>query len=333
MRIAAFFLTFTASTVFAAGPLATSCLKAPDTKECLVSVAMAAMATEKSAESRSDGHASLLSSLARAGVRRDDAYATAIDDESAPIRSRWSLAVARRTYALRFGLAGEDIAELIRIEAIATHLRGRSDGFDRLTVIWSACDAREDMPPTVLEKWDGILDRLCQMDDSDADALERGFPGLAAISAPIVDAFNRNEPALRRSLAISLDTLSQYEVALSGKMLAREREEIHGLLTIGHLLNAMALATTGRGAIASKAIETSLHHLRKAPSVAKAPEFQMVEMLASWIYAKAGMHDKAMQAIRKSLTMIDRMREGTAGVKARAIATAIETLRVLESLR
>lgn len=333
MKIVAFFLTLTASTVFAAGPSASSCLKAPDAKECLVSAAMAALSTEKSAESKVDGHASLLSSLARAGVRRDDAFATAIDDESAPIGSRWSLAVARRAYALRFGLAGEDIAEPVRIEAIATHLRGRSDGFDRLTVIWSACEAREDMPPTVLEKWDGILDRLCQMDGSDADALERGFPGLAAMSAPIVDAYNRNEPALRRSLVVSLDTLSRYEAALSGKMLARDREDIHGLLAIGHLLNAMALATTGRGATASKAVETSLHHLRKAPSVAKAPEFQLVETLASWIYAKAGMHDKAMQAVRKSLGRIDRMRAITGGDKATTIATAIETLRVLESPR
>jgi tetratricopeptide (TPR) repeat protein len=189
------------------------------------------------------------------------------------------------------------------------------------------------MPPTVLEKWDGILDRLCQMDDSDADAIERGFPGLAAMSAPMADAYNRDEPALRRSLAISLATLSRYEAALSGKMLAQEREGIHGLLAIGHLLNAMALATTGRGAMASTAMETSLHHLRKAPSVANAPEFQMFEALASWIYAKAGMHDKAMKAIRKSLTGIDRMRKRTGGDKATTIATAIETLRVLESPR
>lgn len=237
MKFAALFLALGCSTVFAAAPSATSCLQSSDAKDCLVGVALAALATEKSTESRIEGYSNLLSSMARAGVRRDDAFATTTDGELAPITTRWSLAVARRSYALRFELTQADISTPANIEAIATYLRSHSDGLERLAVISSACEAREDMPQAVLEKWEGVLDRQCQMDNTDANAIERGFPGLAAMAAPTVDAYNRNELALRRSIAISFETLSRYESALVARgVSAKTRESIHGVLTIGHLL-------------------------------------------------------------------------------------------------
>jgi hypothetical protein len=329
----ALLLAISAGSTFAADRSASSCLAAAGAKECLAGVALAALAKDKSAESRVDGYASLLSSLAKAGVQRDDVFAAGTDDESAPIDSRWSLAVARRTYALRFDTGDAGVDDPARIEAMATLLRGRRDGLERLMVIWAGCEAREGGSLSALEKWDGVLDRLCRMDGSDAEALEKDFPGMSAMAAPVVDAYNRDDQALRRSLVASLDTLSRYESALSGKMSGKDREGIHGILGIGHLLNATALATAGYQQASAKAVDVCLGHLRKAPTIGKILEFHTVETLASWIYAKAGMRDEAMKAVRESLSKADRIRNGSGGGKATTIATAIETLRVLESTR
>jgi hypothetical protein len=53
---------------------------------------------------------------------------------------------------------------------------------------------------------------------------------------------------------------------------------------------------------------------------------------ASWIYAKAGMRDEALAALRKSLARSDG-REVSGGDMATAIGTSIETLRAIESTR
>lgn len=328
---ASFLLIVTASSAFASGPSALACLSATDAKDCLAGVAKMALASEKSTESRIEGYASLLTSLAKTAVRRDDVFTAATVDESAPIYSRWSLAVARRTYALRFGISDTAMIDPERIEALAMLLRNRRDGFERLTIAWTACEAREDAPPATMAKWDGVLDRLCRMDASDAEALDKGFPGLATMATPLFNAYNRDDQALRQSLAASVDMLFGYEVVLAKKLSAKEREGIHMVLTFGHLFNAMALATSGHRHQSVKAIEVSLDYLRKAPSISRAPEFQMVTTLLSWIYAKAGMRNEAMKAVSESLVQVDRGRSGSGGDKATAIATAIETLRVLES--
>jgi len=42
-------------------------------------------------------------------------------------------------------------------------------------------------------KWEGVLDRLCRLDETDVDALDSGIPGLSALAAPVVDAYNHDE--------------------------------------------------------------------------------------------------------------------------------------------
>jgi hypothetical protein len=332
VRTIALVLTLATSTAFAAGPKAVPCLSALNAKECLAGVAIAALATEKSPESRLDGTASLISSMAKAGVRRDDIFSAAKDDETAPIYSRWSLAVARRTYALRHGIESAALESPERIEAMAELLRGRRDGLERLTLAWAACEAREGESPDALAKWGGTLDRLCRLDASDLDAMEKGLPGLSSLGATVVDAYNRDEASLRRSIAASLDVLSEYEKALDRKMPATEREALQGMLSIGHLFNATALAISGHGTGAAKAIEISLGHLAKAPNLGRASEFQLALTQASWIYAKAGMREEALAALRKSLARVDG-RGMSGGDRGTAIGTSIETLRTLESAR
>jgi hypothetical protein len=118
VRTIALLLTLATSNAFAADPKAIHCLSAPNVKECLAGVAIAGLTTERSLESRLDGTASLISSMAKAGVRRDDIFSAAKDDETAPIYSRWSLAVARRTYALRYGIESAALESPERIEAM-----------------------------------------------------------------------------------------------------------------------------------------------------------------------------------------------------------------------
>lgn len=333
MRFAttALLMILAVSSALAAGPKALPCLSVPDAKDCLASVAKATLASEKSPESRAEGYSSLVSSLAKAGVRRDDIFSAATDDGTAPVYPRWSLAVARRTYALHFGIGDAFVNSPQRIEALADLLRVRGDGLERLMIAWAACEAREGEAPAVLAKWEGLLDRLCRLDDSDTDALEKEFPGLSALAAPVIDAYNRDNDALGRSIAVSLGVLTEYEKALDRNIPAAEREAILGVLAIGHLFNATALATSGHGGEAAKAIGKSLRYIAKVPTIRKTPEFQMALTQASWIYAKAGMRDESLRAVRESLARGDSGKIGSGGDRATALATVIETLWVLES--
>ncbi len=323
-------LAFAATSVMAKGGMASSCLSTVDPKGCLAGVAVTALASERSVESRVDGYATLLSSLARAGVQHDGALVAAIDDTDAPIYSRWSLAVSRRAYALRFEKNIDGTDEPSRIESLADLLRKRRDGLERLTLIWWACEAREDAPKAVLAKWDGVLDRLCKLDAHDAKALDRELPDLSIMAAPLVDAFNRDEQALRRSIVTSAAVLTGYEARLSQKMSFKAREGVQGLLVIGHLLNAVALATSGHHEWSVREAELSFAYLGRTKFFAKAPEFQFVTSLVAWIYAKAGLRSKAIKALHDSLARVDGLRNASGGARAPVYAVAIETLRLLE---
>ena len=325
-------VTLASTSVFAASPKASTCLSILDPKNCLASAAAAALAAETSSESRTNGYASLISSMAKAGVRRDDVFFAANDDEAASIYSRWSLAVARRMYALHFGMSDAALDSPQRIEALADLLRARRDGLERMMVVSAACEAREGESAVEVAKWDGTLDRLCRLDETDVDALDSGIPGLSALAAPVVDAYNHDELSLRRSIAVSLGVLAEYEKAVDQKMAAPDREAIFGALAIGHLLNATALAISGYRAEAAKAIGISLGYIAKAPALRKSSEYEMVLTQASWIYAKAGMRDEAMGSLRKSLAHVDGGRNFSDGEKVTAIATGIETLGALESV-
>ncbi|MEY5098102.1 MAG: hypothetical protein RJA36_821 [Pseudomonadota bacterium] len=325
-------LTLATSTAFAAGPKATPCLSAKDVKGCLAGVAIATVTTEKSPEARADGTASLLTSLAKAGVRRDELLSAASDEEAAPSYSRWTLALARRTYALRYGIdsAAQDSPQ--RIEAQAELLRGQRDGLQRLMLAWAACEAREVAASGTIAKWDGTLDRLCRVDAVDSASMEKDFPGLSVLAAAVVDAYNHDEASLGRSIAASRGVLSEYDKALNRKISTTERVAIQGILVVGNMLNATALAISNRGSEAAKAIEISIGHLAKAPSLGSAPEFQMTLAQASWIYAKAGMREKALATLRKTLARVDGG-SVSGGERASVIGIVIETLRTLESVR
>lgn len=323
-------LSMVASTAFAAVPKATPCLSSQDSKNCLASVAAAALASEKSSESRTEGYASLITSLAKADVQRDDIFLAAVDDASAPIQARWILAVARRTYALRFGISNPVIDTPQRIETLADLLRKRGDGSERLTVAWTACEAREGESPVAIAKWEGALDRLCKLDDTDANDLKNEVSSILAMAAPMVDAYNRDNKALDHSIAASLIVLAEYEKMLNRRMPVQEREVIQGLLALGRMINATALATSGQRTEAEKAVDVLLEQIRKAPKFSNSPVFQIVMAQVPWIYAKSGLHNRAIGTVRESLVRIDDGKKLSNEEKALAIGMVIEALRLLE---
>jgi hypothetical protein len=331
VRSIALALSLVASTAFAVVPKASPCLSSQDSKNCLASVAAAVLASEKSPGSRTEGYASLITSLAKADVRRDDIFFAAMDDVSAPIQARWILAVARRTYALHFGISDPVIDTPQRIEVLADLLRKqRGDGFERLTVAWTACEAREGASPVAIAKWEGVLDRLCKLDDIDENALKNEVSVILFMAAPMVDAYNRDSKALDRSIAASLIVLAEYEKMLSLKMTVQEREAIQSLLALGRMINATALAISGQRTEAGKAVGVLLEQIRKTPKFSNPPGSQIVLAQVPWIYAKLGMHNKVIGGVRESLARVDGGRTVSNEDKALAIGMVIEALRLLE---
>lgn len=331
-RTLALLLVLATSSAFAAGTKAASCLYAKDQKGCFADVAIAALATEKSPEARVDGTASLLTSLAKSGVRRDELLSAARDEEKAPSYSRWALSLARRTYALRYRIDSSAMDSPQHIEEQAALLRGQRDGLQRLMLAWAACAAREGEEASTIAKWNGTLDRLCRVDASDSVAMEKDFTGLTALAAAMMDAYNHDEASFIRSIAASRIVLSTYDKELKRKMSTSERESIQGILIVGNMLHATALSISNQREEAVKAFELSIGHLAKAPSLGRLPEFQMISAQGAWIYARAGMRPKALAVIRNTLSRI----EGggvPGGESAMAIGNLIEALRILESVR
>ena len=332
LRAIAVLMGFLTSTALAAGPKAASCLLSRDAKECLANVAIVSLAKERSADSRVDGAESLLSSFVKAGVRRDNLLSAFKAEEDAAIYPRWSLAVARRTYALHHGIDSDVVESPQHIEALGGLLRKRGDGLDRLWLIWDACEAREGEAPEAIAKWDGTLDRLCTIDRSDVEALEKSLPGISDSAIAMVAAYNRDEVTLKRSISASLDTLSKLGIALNRKMSPSERAAFQVVLGLGHMFNATALAIHGNGRESAMAIEEALRHLSTVPAFARTSVLPLAFAQATWIYAKANMREKSLVSISKLLVHLDGPRVSSAD-KATAIGIAIEALQILESSR
>lgn len=237
--------------------------------------------------------------------------------------------MTRTGYALRFLDKETELESLEKLEAIASLLRSRVDGFERLQIIDSACETREGIPAITLVKWDGLLDRLCRIEPSDMEAMEKEFPGLSMMASPMVDAYNKDSKALENSLSVSFEVLAQYEALLQGEITQKEREAMRGALFLGHFMNAIALVTANQVASANKALGIAMGHLAKAPSLKKTPEFAAFIAYESWIKAKIGHREDAIKSLHKTLNRVDRMHKDPSSEKVRAIATSIETLDIL----
>lgn len=310
---------------------ATTCLKASDPSECLVAVATMRLKNEKSSEKRLDGYASLITSLAKSDIRKDELLNQAIDDESAPAKSRWSLMLARKVYATRFNISNADIETHQKIETLANSLRAKYEGIDRMMIIWDACEAREVEKIEAIETWGGALDRLCKLDESDIDSIDKEIPGMSAITMPMIDAYNRDGEALRESIQRSLSVIDGYQKLVNKTRSRTDKEALRGMIAMGHWFNAIALATSGSDSASTKAIDIALAQLSEASIGKKSIESQLMVANASWIYAKAGEQEKSKKAIRNALQNLDKAREGSASDRAAVISMVIEALHELNS--
>ncbi len=310
---------------------ATACLKASDPSECLVAVATMRLKNEKSSEERLNGYASLITSLAKSDIRKDDLLNQAIDDESAPAKSRWSLMLARRVYATRFNISNADIETPQKIETLANSLRAKYDGIDRMMIVWDACEAREGEKIEAINAWGGALDRLCKLDESDIDSLEKEVPGMSAITMPMIDAYNRDGEALRESIQRSASVINRYQNFVNKTRSRTDKEAFRGMIAMGHWFNAIALATIGSDTASTKAIDIALAQLSEASIGKKSIESQLMVANASWIYAKAGEQEKSKQAIGNALQNLDKARDGSVSDRAAVIGMVIEALYELNS--
>jgi hypothetical protein len=323
-------LMLAACPVLAAGPKAVACLSDKDAVGCFTAVAAAALVQERSAESRLEGYADLLSTMAKIGVRKDDIFFAASDDDSAPVYSRWTLALARKTYSFQFGIEDKSGDSPQRIEMLGNFLRRRSDGLERLFIVWNACEARESVSPEALARWEGTLDRLCKLDESDIQAIESMSPDFSSVAALFIHAYNRNEEALRR-LNANVDIIfAGYEKALRRKMPAAERKAILGALAYGHFMRAAALAIAGNGSGSVRAIEMALDYFKRSPDPGKAIGGELILATTSLVYGKAGLRDKSMKTLKKAAARIDRAKNMHGGDKALALSGLAETLSVLQ---
>ena len=310
---------------------ATACLKASDPSECLIAVATTRLKNEKSSEERIDGYASLITSLAKSDIRKDDLFNQAIDDESAPAKSRWSLMLARKVYATRFNISNADIETPQKIENLANSLRAKYDGIDRMMIVWDSCEAREGEKVEALKSWGGVLDRLCKLDASDVDSLEKEIPGMSAMTMPMIDAYNRDERALSESIQRSLKVLDGYQNLVEKSRTKTDKEAFRGIIAMGHWFNAIALATSGSANASTKAMDIALAQLSEASIGKRSIESQLMVANASWIYAKAGAQEKAKKSIGSALKDLDKARGGSVSDRAAVIGMVIEALHELKS--
>lgn len=327
-----FALSLATTSALGAQP-ASSCLSKADPKNCLANFAISSLAKDKNAGSRIAGAAALITTLAKANMRRDDILTMVKDDEMASILARWTLAVSRNTYIFRFELPLETQESNTRLNIIGQHLRSSTIGMDRFTVILAACEAMNKESKQAQEKWNGALDDFCSMNQSDADAIEREFPNLSVVTKPLVAAYQKDSVELGNSLGASIKIISDYQNLLTDKLPSKDREFIHTMIFLGHIFNAWALATANHGVPAVKALELAMKYSDEKPSIDQAKEFQVIKSMMSWIYAKAGMREEALKMIKTSLHNIDRNKNSAGGEIAAVLALAIETLHELEALR
>lgn len=313
-----------AATAMAGG--STDCLSTERPMDCLADRANEFAQSEKSATLRAEGYESLLLALSKAGIRKDGVFNDSAGAEVEDASTRWRLGVARRVYALNFLQDDSNLASVNRSYATAVAIKEHEKGFERLAIIWTACEAREATPRSKMARWEGALDRLCSLSRSDAEALDEEIPSLAIIAAPMIDAYNRNLDAMKRSMAISNELLSEYGILLDKASTDDGRTAIRLLIAIGHALNASAFALVDMPDEAAKEVKAATDSLAKLPMTGKDPTLDLINSYLSWAMAKAGMHAQAMGEVRTILSNVDSNNDMDSGDKALALAECIEIL-------
>lgn len=307
---------------------AAECLAALDQRSCLVDAALAALAQETQPETRADSFQELLSAVTQAGLKRDDVYKESFfahwDD--APAVSRWSLEITRMAYALKFSHRALKATEIKALEQEARKVANRSDGRARMRIISTACDMRQATQDLTQKTWQRALDRLCTLKAADVAAIEKLSPGMAAVFAAYVDSQHDDEETFSTSLAASVKTLARYEAVLYETSDESERNDIHAILALGHVMNASALVFAGDEEAATAGAHIALNHLKAITNAKAMPDKASLTAEVASVLAMADEREEALELLADAITQAE---SASPAEKASTYATCIEALSSL----
>lgn len=308
------------------------CLGKSNSIDCLVKIAKQHIAKAPKDKDRADAVATLLAAISRAGIRDDDLYQMAVQEDNHAYSASvsWQLLVAQQGYAVRVQGKAVDANEVSRASALATLAKKYADAFDVIAVISAACDAKDGLRPEQAIAWRGLPDEQCFMSSVDAAKIDSELEGLSVLVAPMIHAYRDERISLRQSLEKSMALLDYYDRVLSHPKLPKdERDGIRFLLFFGHVLNATALSVSGDTDLAKRVIEMAQQQLNTLPRKTRSdPVFPAIKAHLAWTLAKVGMKPEADAFVRESLKKIDRSK-GTVSDVVSTIAVCVETMHLL----
>lgn len=306
------------------------CLTKIEPKGCFVDLAFKELLGEKNPSRSAEGFAALLNALTKANIRRDDIFTASNLGSTKKIDAylQWSLAMSRKNYLTRFRQNEAGAVSNADLERLAVFLQGRSKLNKSMDVIITACDIRDEMADESKKLWDGVLDRLCSIDDSSSSLTNNPF---SMLYVPLVNAYNHDEISFEKSVTMSFHTLNLIEEGLKDKKITKnDRDSMYGLLFAGHILNASALSLLNRQDSSVIAANEALEFFDKAKGKIKSHDLLTVIIQAAWIYAKADRDVEAKQVMKSALL---RLGESNGGDLAIAYSMCIETYSAMKNQR
>lgn len=311
---------------------ALNCLSSSRVLDCLTDKAMVLAQREQSQALKAEAYETMLTTLAKIGVENKKVFeaSSVVNTDGVPILARWQLEVARRAYATRFSIDENSLKSVAELDALVESIRERAQGFERFSIISTACEARELTPPDRMPQWDGLLDRQCYLHPADANAVDQELPGLSALSAPLINAYNRDKRRFADSLVISNSVLEQFQNLLHTKLSRDGKEAISGLVSIGYLMRASGFVLLDEHDEAKQAIQLAKKYLSRSQKAHVLPGIESIQAYLSWAMAKSGMSKAALLEVRAILRKVDSAPRLADGEKAVTLAICIETLSNLQ---
>ena len=212
---------------------------------------------------------------------------------------------------------------------MAELLDKRLDPTDTLTMVISACAAREALASNVRNKWRSFLDDQCRSDVYDFSKLEEDDAWLWVSSAPLIDAYNRDKSSFIGNM-ISSSKLSRFynETARSVKRRPAVEAVIYASL-FAKFLRAYALGILDPNNEAKQAVlgakkDVDLITARPNPSSLSKDMLLTIRGMVPGMLARVGLLREADTELRKLLSNLGRTSTLSVEEMAEQLSLAVE---------